>query len=66
MEANQDYERIKCSTPFHLNLDICKNCGLRAEKFEENQEYEQYHPQKTRMNGWKCDMREHKKQGSLL
>ena len=66
METNQDYERIKCSTPFYMKLDICKDCGLRTEEFEKDKEYEQYHPKKTAMNIWRCDMREHKNQGKLL
>jgi len=53
------YKRVKCTTPIYMNLDICKECALKAEKIEDNKEYEQYHPNKTRMNGWQCDMREY-------
>ena len=60
------YQRIKCTTPLYMKLDICKDCKIRAEKIKEGQEYEQYHPAKTRMNGWKCDMYEHKNQGDLF
>ena len=65
-ESSEEYERVKCTTSLYMKLDICRDCGLKVEKLEDGKEYEQYHPNKTRMNGWKCDMHEHKNQGSLF
>lgn len=59
-------ERIKCNTPFFMTIDLCKNCGRKAEKIEEGVEYETYHPKYTRFNGYKCDMYEHRDQGDLF
>ena len=62
----EEYKKVKCSTAFYMKPDICNDCGLKAEKIEKDKEYVQYQPQKTKYNGWKCDMHEHKKQGSLF
>lgn len=59
-------ERVECNTPLMMKIDLCENCGRKATKLEEGKEYETYYPNKTRMNGYKCDMYEHKNQGELF
>ena len=61
-----DIEKLKCDTPIFMSIDLCKNCGRRAEKIEDGVEYETYYPTKTKMNGYRCDMYEHKQQGVLF
>jgi len=60
------YEKLKCSTPTYMKLDICNDCGLKADMIEKGKEYDQYMPQKLKLNGWRCHAYEHRNQGSLF
>ena len=48
-------EPVKCDTPSHMTVDLCKNCLRATSALEEGVEYETFNLTKSLMNGYKCD-----------